>query len=125
MPRTAFTSDAAPKPKNPSVSQGVKAGNIVMPSGQVGRKLDGTMPQDIEGQARVAFENVIAVLAAGGATEADVVHVRLYLTDQEQISVVNQVFDDTFSEPSPARTAIFVELRPGTLIEVDALAVVA
>ncbi|GAF46423.1 RidA family protein [Rhodococcus wratislaviensis] len=123
MPRTAFSTELAPQPKNP-VSQCVRAGNIVAPAGQTGRLLDGTLPSDIEGQTRAAFANLIAVLASGGASESDVVHVRVYLTDQENIGVVNKAFETTFSQPYPARTAIYVGLRAGVLVEVDALAVI-
>ncbi|TQC41762.1 RidA family protein [Rhodococcus sp. WS4] len=123
MPRTAFSTELAPQPKNP-VSQCVRAGTIVAPAGQTGRLLDGTLPPDIDAQTRAAFANLIAVLAAGGASESDVVHVRIYLTDQANIGVVNDAFEATFSQPYPARTAVYVGLRAGVLVEIDALAVV-
>jgi enamine deaminase RidA (YjgF/YER057c/UK114 family) len=69
MPRTAFSTDSAPQPKNP-ISQCVRTGSVVAASGQVGKLLDGTLPESIEEQAPAAFRNLIAVLAAGGAAES-------------------------------------------------------
>lgn len=122
MPRTAFSTDFAPQPKNP-ISQCVRTGSVVAASGQVGKLLDGTLPESIEEQAPAAFRNLIAVLAAGGAAESDVAHVRVYLKDQNDMGAVNDAFEATFSKPYPARTGIFVGLPPGILFEVDAIAV--
>ena len=71
-----------------------------------------------------ALQNVFAVLAASGAEEKDIVSVRVYLTDTEHFAEMNAVYATMFSEPYPSRTTVYVGLRPGLLVEIDALAVV-
>ncbi len=47
--------------------------------------------------------------------------VGLYLTDMADFAAVNEVYEDFFSAPYPARTAIAVAGLPlGALVEIDA-----
>ena len=83
---------------------------------------------DLEGQARQAFTNLKAVVAAAGGTLADVVSVRIYVVDYrpEKAVPVGRAFRHFFSsEVKPASTWIGVAALadPGFLIEVEATAV--
>jgi enamine deaminase RidA (YjgF/YER057c/UK114 family) len=83
---------------------------------------------DLEGQARQAFTNLQAVVAAAGGTLADVVSVRIYVVDYrpEKAVPVGRAFRHFFSsEVKPASTWIGVAALadPGFLIEVEATAV--
>ena len=125
MPRTAIHSDHAPAAIGP-YSQATRAGNLVFLSGQVpldpatGNLVEG----DIAAQARQAFDNIKAVVAAAGGTMDDIVRVGLYLTDLSQFAEVNAVMADYFSQPYPARSTIEVSALPrGAQFEVDALMV--
>jgi 2-iminobutanoate/2-iminopropanoate deaminase len=77
-----------------------------------------------EGQARQAFENLFAALAAGGCTEADVLSVNVFLANGDDFDRMNVVYRENFSEPYPVRTTVTVGLRPGVLFEVNAQAMV-
>ena len=104
----------------------VQTGNLVFLSGQVpldpatGNLVEG----DIAAQARQAFDNIKAVVAAAGGSMDDIVRVGLYLTDLSQFAEVNAVMADYFSQPYPARSTIEVSALPrGAQFEVDALMV--
>ena len=46
---------------------------LILTSGQLGLSADGSVPDDVGGQARICFGNIDAILRAGGATRADVI----------------------------------------------------
>jgi 2-iminobutanoate/2-iminopropanoate deaminase len=116
--------DAAPTPAGP-YSQAVRRGPVVASAGQVGRLPDGTWVEGVGEQTRQALRNVIAVLAAAGAEEMDIVSVRVFLTDPANFDEMNAAYAEVLSEPYPARTTVYVGLRvPEMLVEIDALAVV-
>jgi reactive intermediate/imine deaminase len=107
-------------------SQAVRAGNTIYLSGQT--PLDPATGElvagDIAAQARRVFDNIAAVLEAGGASFADVVRVGIYLTDLRDFAAVNEVMKQYFAEPYPARSTIGVSALPrGASVEVDAIAV--
>jgi reactive intermediate/imine deaminase len=119
---TASTADA-PRPAGP-YSQSSRVANIVQSAGQVGYRPDGTLVDGVGEQTRQALRNVLAVLAASGAAETDIVSVRVYLTDVAHFSEMNAAYVELLSEPYPSRTTVYVGLRPGLLVEIDALAVI-
>ena len=123
MPRTAIHSDQAPAAMGP-YSQATRTGNLVFLSGQT--PLDPATGNLVEGdiavQARQAFDNIKAVVAAAGGTMDDIVRVGLYLTDLSQFGEVNAVMAEYFSQPYPARSTIEVSALPrGARFEVDAV----
>ena len=81
---------------------------------------------DVVAQARQVFSNLGAVLAAGGATFADVVKVTVFLTDVDDRARINVVRQEAFGETRPASTLVEIAALaiPGARIEVDAVAVV-
>ena len=120
MPRTAIHSDQAPAAIGP-YSQATRTGNLVFLSGQT--PLDPATGNLVEGdiavQARQAFDNIKAVVAAAGGTMDDIVRVGLYLTDLSQFGAVMAEY---FSQPYPARSTIEVSALPrGARFEVDAV----
>src|SRR5690606_19202218 len=125
MPRTPIQTEHAPTAIDP-YSQATRAGNTVFLSGQI--PLDPATGEvvagGIEAQARRAFDNLAAVVAAAGGSMADVARVGLYLTDLSQFAAVNTVMADYFEAPYPARSTIEVSALPkGVLFEVDAVLV--
>lgn len=125
MPRTAIHSDQAPAAIGP-YSQATRTGNLVFLSGQT--PLDPATGNLVEGdiavQARQAFDNIKAVVAAAGGTMDDIVRVGLYLTDLSQFAAVNAVMQEYFSAPFPARSTIGVSALPrGVAFEADAVMV--
>jgi reactive intermediate/imine deaminase len=127
MPRQAIHSDSAPQAIGP-YSQAVRAGNTLYLSGQA--PLDpatgALVTGDVAAQATRVFDNLQAVLTAGGATFDDVVRVAIYMTDLGNFGAVNAVMAKYFREPYPARSTIGVAALPkGAAVEIDMIAVTA
>lgn len=80
---------------------------------------------DITKQAEQAFENMKALVEAGGGTMADICKIRIYLTTRDSIPAVKEVRRRYFREPFPATTVLQVAGLddPDWLIEVEATAV--
>jgi reactive intermediate/imine deaminase len=104
----------------------VRAGELLFVSGcvpvdQEGRLVGG---DDVVAQARQVFRNIEAVLAAAGATFADVVKVTVYLTNIDERPKINPVRQEFFGEVRPASTLVEVSglAIPGAKIEVEAVA---
>lgn len=126
MPIESIHSDKAPLASGP-YSQAVKAGNIIMTSGQIPVVPEtGAIPETIEEQTRTALSNLIAILEAAGAKKEDVVSTRIFLSDMSNFAVVNFIYMEFFGEPYPARSCVEVSSLPkGVMLMVDAMAVLS
>jgi reactive intermediate/imine deaminase len=95
----------------------------VVPVDRAGHLVGG---DDVVAQARQVFSNLGAVLAAGGATFADVVKVTVFLTDVDDRARINVVRQEAFGEARPASTLVEIAALAieGARIEVEAVAVV-
>ena len=125
MARNAVTVPGAKPPAVP-LSPGIRRGGIVQVAGQVAvDPVTGVLAgETVAEQTRACLRNVFAVLDAAGASEEDIVMLRVYLTDVAHFAEMNAAYAELLSEPFPARTTVYVGLPPGLLVEIDALAVV-
>jgi 2-iminobutanoate/2-iminopropanoate deaminase len=103
----------------------VVAGDTLYISGIVPVDADGrVVGEDVAAQARQVFAIMERVLAAAGATAADVAKVTVYLLDVDHRPLINPVRQEFFGEARPAST--LVEVRrlavPGALLEIEAIA---
>ena len=105
-------------------SKGVRAGDFVFLSGQLGTKADGSMPEGMEAQARQAMDNVAAALKDFGLGWNDVVRCVVTLDDMSQWSAFNAVYVTYFEAGKlPARSALGADgLARGGLVEVECTA---
>jgi enamine deaminase RidA (YjgF/YER057c/UK114 family) len=81
-------------------------------------------PDDAYEQARICLEIIAAALAEAGATLADVVRSRMFLTSAADIDAVARAHLDALGAARPASTAVVTALldpRWRIEIEVDAL----
>jgi 2-iminobutanoate/2-iminopropanoate deaminase len=124
MSREVFGTADAPAPVA-SYSQACGRGAVLAVSGQVGVDSAGAAVEGgVSAQTEQAIRNVETVLAAAGATLADVVRMDCYLTSLDDFDTFNEVYARWFPAPDPpARTTVVVGLAPGLLVEVTALAV--
>lgn len=106
-------------------SAAVRANGLLFVSGQVGSREDGSPEPDIEKQMRLAFEQLNAVLAAGGCSFSDVVDVTLYLVDPEKhLDTLWKVLPDYWGPaPYPALTGVGVTWLYGFQFEIKVTAV--
>ena len=116
--------DKAPAAVGP-YSQAIAAGDTLYLSGQIaidpaaGR----IVATDIAGQAEQCCRNVEAVLAAAGASMADVVKTTCFLADIADFKAFSEVYAKHFVS-KPARSCVAVkDLPAGALCEVEATAV--
>ncbi len=86
-----------------------------------------SMPDDMDGQARAALENLKRGLEAAGATFEDVISADRFLTDMEEQDDLNKVWAEYFGESKPATTTVQVvrmATDPRCKIEINAIAVI-
>lgn len=107
-------------------SQGTTAGRLVFSSGQVA--VDPNDPSKlIQGGAREQAERVIdiieKVLEGVNCSLTDIAQTTLYLVDLNDLKVVNEVYEERFVAPAPARSVVAVsELPLGARVEMDCVA---
>jgi 2-iminobutanoate/2-iminopropanoate deaminase len=119
--------DEAPSHAGP-VPQAVEAGGWIYVSALFGvHPRERAIPEDARAEAEQLFDNLAAILAAGGVGLTDVVRVGIVMRDlQRDRPVFNEVWARRFGEHRPARSAIESAAfgRPGEnarfLIEVAA-----
>jgi reactive intermediate/imine deaminase len=107
----------APPPRGP-YSPAVRAGDFIYVSGQVPPE-----PGDIAHETRQVLANIQKLLAASGATMADVVKCGVFLADAGDFAAMNEVYATFFGNDKPARTTVVAGFMiPHIRIEVDAVA---
>ncbi|MFI0222662.1 RidA family protein [Streptomyces lydicus] len=108
------------------ISQAVRADGWIHVSGQAGIDEQGrTVSDDFLAQGRQAFANVERVLAAAGASLADVVKVGIFVTDMAaHLDDVIRLREEFLSPPYPADTLLEVSslAQPDWRIEIEATA---
>jgi enamine deaminase RidA (YjgF/YER057c/UK114 family) len=107
-------------------SRAIRIGNRVLVSGTAPVWPDGSCPDDAEAQATRCFEIILAALAEAGASAADVVRTRMYLTDPADGEAVGRAHGQIFGAVRPAATMVAVSalLDPRWKIEIEAEAVI-
>jgi 2-iminobutanoate/2-iminopropanoate deaminase len=114
-----------PKPAGP-YSPGIGFERLVIVSGQGATdpetgKLAGS---DVETQTRQVFQNIQAILEAGGSDLSKVLRCGVFLTDIRDFARMNAVYAEVFGDHRPARTTVQVAglPEPGLYVEIDAIA---
>jgi enamine deaminase RidA (YjgF/YER057c/UK114 family) len=114
-------------------ANGVSArGRLVFVAGQVGwdPTSERLVSDDFVAQARRALENVVVVLAAGGAEPRHVVRLTWYITDRAAYArarrELGEAYRELFGGHFPAMTLVVVAglLEEGARVEIEATAVV-
>ena len=124
--KAVLNTEQAPAAIGP-YSQAIKAGNTVYMSGQIplDPKTMELVSQDFEAQARQVFTNLQAVCHEAAGSMQDIVKLNIYLTDLSNFAVVNQIMEEYFQAPYPARAAVGVkELPKGSQVEAEAVMVI-
>ncbi|MBR8458913.1 RidA family protein [Burkholderia dolosa] len=105
----------------------VRVRDTVYVSGQIGRDAEMRLVEARDEQIVQAFENLKTVLAAAGASLADVVDLTTFHTDMRDLPLFMQVRDRYFdTHPKPAWTAVGAHMlggSPGYIVEIKAVAV--
>ena len=119
-----IATEEAPKAIGP-YSQAVVEGGFLFAAGQIpldpktGELVTGSIDQSAE---RV-FDNLEAVLRAGGLTFADVVKTTVFLTKADDFASLNAVYARRMGDHKPARSTVIVAGLPrGAPLEIELVA---
>lgn len=110
----------------PVLRTGVRAGDWIVVSGQVGHVDYRLVEGGVEGEFRQAMQNLRDVVEEHGATMHDLVKVNVYLDDIDDFWTVSDIYRE-YVDPDqlPARTAVAVAHLPfGALVEIEGWAYV-
>jgi 2-iminobutanoate/2-iminopropanoate deaminase len=112
-------------PELPVFAHAAIAGDQIYVSGMLGLTDDfqGVVEGGIGPETKQAFRHVEKVLAACGATLADVVKVSAFLPDLGEWQAMNAAYLEVFGEQTPTRIAIGCgDLLMGARVEFDCVA---
>ena len=114
----AHSSDAAHAMEVPANAR------LLFCNGQVGARLDGTVPENPLEQIEVIFERIRIILAASSMTFADVVKFTVYVTDKSILQDYQRVRAPIMGQHNPPATFLVVNKfpRPGVEVEIEAIA---
>ncbi len=93
-------------------------------AGQVGANPDGTIAGDSQAQVQRAWQNVLEVLAAANMGPEDLVSVRVYITDPQDVQLNRDSWRRISDAGGPAITMVTVKRlsHPGWKVEIEAVA---
>jgi len=93
-------------------------------NGQVGARLDGTVPETPLEQIEVIFDRIRAILTAANMTFTDVVKLTIYVTDKAILDDYFRVRGPIMGDHNPPTVILVVGSfpRPGVDVEIEAIA---
>ncbi len=119
-----IVTSGAPKAIGP-YSQGMVFGDLVFASGQIhidpatGELTGGSVAD----KTLRCIKNAEAVLTAGGSGLSKVVKATVFLSDMSLFAEMNEVYQEFFTSPAPARSCVAVkELPKGADVEIELIA---
>ena len=108
-------------------SPGIRAGNLLFLSGQVGfdPSTGALVADDITAQTDQVMRNIGALLEAAGTDFANVVRTTVFLADMSEFAAMNAVYGRYVVDPPPARSTVQVAALPrNARVEIDVIAVI-
>ena len=107
-------------------SPAVHANGLVFIAGQVGIRPDGSIPETVEEQIRVAFERLGAILTHEGLGFEDLIELVSYHVDiDQQLTAFREIKDEFIAADFPAWTILGVHALARDTLRVEIKAVAA
>ena len=106
-------------------SQAVMDGGVIFVSGQlpIDRETGIFPSEEVAAQTRRSLENIRMILQEAGYGMDRILKSTVYLQDMEDFTEMNEVYQEFFTEPYPARAAFQVAKLPkGAKVEIEAVA---
>lgn len=97
---------------------------LVFVAGQIGMRADGSVPSGFAEQAELAFDNLLACLAAHGLDAASIVRLGVFVVPGNDLGVLRAVRERRLGAHRPTSTTVYVPAlaHPALLVEVEAVA---
>lgn len=110
---------------SPTLTPGIRVGNMVYASGQLGVRRDAP-DTTIQGQTKLALEATQKVFEAAGTTMANAVKCTVFLIDVKDFQGMNQAYREFFPTSPPARSTVVVAalVSAGAKVEIECSAVI-
>jgi 2-iminobutanoate/2-iminopropanoate deaminase len=118
--------ERAPAPfQGAPYSQGIRFGELVFVSGQLG--VDPSSGELVDGgiaeQTAQVMRNLEAILEEAGSSLKQLLKTTIYLADLADFAAVNEAYAERLGHEPPARATIQVGALPsGALVEIEAIA---
>ena len=108
---------------NPNLSPGIRVGNMLYVSGNVGTDANGNLAEGCEAQSRQVMANIRAIVEAAGGRMEDVCKITCFLTNMDDYAAYSKVRLETWPSNPPASSTVGVTclVRPEMLVEVEAI----
>ena len=106
-------------------SQAIRIGDFLYTSGQIALDPESGMflSGEIEEETEQTLKNISSILQADGLSLENVIKTTVYLSDLNDFTRMNQVYEKYFSKNKPARACVQVAALPkGAKVEIDAIA---
>ena len=93
-------------------------------SGQLGVGPNGALAEGTEAQMETAWRNIFTILGAAGMGPGDLVRIKAYLTESEDVGLYREVRDRMLDGAEPASTLLVIGAlaHPEWLVEIEAVA---
>tara|TARA_B100000614_G_scaffold242245_1_gene244073 strand:+ start:2581 stop:2958 length:378 start_codon:yes stop_codon:yes gene_type:complete len=117
-----INTNKAPKAIGP-YSQAKVAGNYIFTSGQIPLKPDGELIENnFREECKQVLQNLNFILEKSGSNLNNVIKLTVYLTDLNNFTILNKIFEEVFTKNYPARSTIEVSKLPmNARIEIEAI----
>ena len=108
-------------------SRAVRVGNVVEVAGTTAQDGEVVTGADAYAHTKRILEKIGEALAAAGATFADVVRTRMFVTDISQWEAIGRAHGEVFGEIRPVTTLVEVKslIDARLLVEIEATAIIS
>ena len=108
---------------NPNLSPGIRVGDMLYVSGNVGTDASGNAPEGCEAQSRQVMSNIRAIVEAAGGKMEDTCKITCFLTNIGDYAEYAKVRLETWPANPPASSTVAVSalVRPELVVEVEAI----
>ena len=125
MIKRSIQTEQAPAAIGP-YSQAIRIGDFLYTSGQIALDPESGifLSGEIEEETEQTLKNISAILQAGGVNFENVIKTTVYMSDLNDFTRMNQIYEKYFSTNKPARACVQVAALPkGAKLEIDAIAI--
>jgi enamine deaminase RidA (YjgF/YER057c/UK114 family) len=108
---------------SPVSSAGILANGTLYIAGQNGRNSDGSVPNDFHLEVKQSLDKLQRVLRAAKMDFSDIAWMHVYVTNEQNLAAMNEVYWKSIGAHPPARTVLVIGGLPqGENIEINCIA---